>query len=308
MDEKTSDLRDLFVETTGSGTVTERQAESRGTLTDRDDAVIDERVRELVAAMRERYDFSTDLDDATYARIARGRFEKDDDEVGCDRARREARGGRGRREERGGGWLGSRTRRRPRDRRPRRAVRPPPRPRGRPRGRRRRVRLRGPEAADRRGRSIVECADALDADPDAVAKYARVARVDLTSTRANDRFRDEFRDPTDADIEGSHRRNRPQRRARRGDQRYGDRHELINGVRWRAPGERPEGARTDGIEARPPTAAAARLGRVRCGAVPGGTQRAAGEAGAGDVSTGRSERSERLKRSESVCALCRLGL
>jgi len=55
------------------------------------------------------------------------------------------------------------------------------------------------------GRSIVECADALDADPDAVAKYARVARVDLTSTRANDRFRDEFRDLlTDADIEGSH--------------------------------------------------------------------------------------------------------
>jgi len=56
------------------------------------------------------------------------------------------------------------------------------------------------------GRSIVECAEALDADPDIVAKYARVARVDLTSTRANDRFRDEFRDLlTDADIEGSRR-------------------------------------------------------------------------------------------------------
>ena len=65
MDEKTSDLRDIFVETTGSDTVTERQAESRGTLTDRDEAAVDERVRELVATMRERYDFSTDLDDAT---------------------------------------------------------------------------------------------------------------------------------------------------------------------------------------------------------------------------------------------------
>ncbi|TKX77396.1 hypothetical protein EXE53_26810, partial [Halorubrum sp. SD626R] len=55
------------------------------------------------------------------------------------------------------------------------------------------------------GRSIVECTEALDADPDTVARYARVARVDLTSTRANDRFRDEFRDLlTDAEIEGSH--------------------------------------------------------------------------------------------------------
>jgi len=103
MDEKTSDLRDLFVETTGSGTVTERQAESRGTLTDRDDAVIDERVRELVAAMRERYDFSTDLDDATYARIARGRFEKDDDDEAVATALDEKREADGDDEERGGG-------------------------------------------------------------------------------------------------------------------------------------------------------------------------------------------------------------
>ncbi|KDS91477.1 hypothetical protein FK85_01695 [Halorubrum saccharovorum] len=181
MDEKTSDLRDIFVETTGSETVTERQAESRGTLTDRDEAAIDERVRELVAAMRERYDFSTDLDDATYARIARGRFEEEDDEsiataLVVDPATvRDAR-----------------------------------------------LDLHLVREADREvdgaafeyddlkqltaeGRSIPECAEALDANPDVVAKYARVARVDLTSTRANDRFRDEFRDLlTDAEIEGSH--------------------------------------------------------------------------------------------------------
>jgi len=55
------------------------------------------------------------------------------------------------------------------------------------------------------GNSIVECAEALDADIDRVAEYATVARVDLTATRANDRFRDEFRDLlTDAEIEGSH--------------------------------------------------------------------------------------------------------
>jgi len=253
MDEKTSDLRDLFVETTGSGTVTERQAESRGTLTDRDDAVIDERVRELVAAMRERYDFSTDLDDATYARIARGRFEKDDDEAVATALdeKREADGD----DERSEAGAGSKPHPSSTRDRPRRAVRPPPRPRGRPRGRRRRVRLRGPEAADRRGgRSIVECADALDADPDAVAKYARVARVDLTSTRANDRFRDEFRDLlTDADIEGSH------AETARNDGLEERRPKIWRQTRtykWCAvarPGERPEGARTDGT--REPAAA-----------------------------------------------------
>ncbi|PAU85148.1 hypothetical protein CK500_00295 [Halorubrum salipaludis] len=202
MDEKTSELRDLFVETTGSETVTERQAESRGTLTDRDEAAVDERLRELVAAMRERYDFSTDLDDATYVRIARGRFEEEDDEAIATALveEREADGdGDG-----AGGESGA----------------PPVVDPGTVRDAR--LDLHLVREADREvgdaafayddlkqltaeGRSIPECAEALDADPDAVAKHARVARVDLTSTRANDRFRDEFRDLlTDAEIEGSH--------------------------------------------------------------------------------------------------------
>jgi hypothetical protein len=200
MDEKTAELRDIFVETTGSDTVTERQAESPGTLTDRDEAAVAERVRELVAAMRERYDFSTDLDDATYARIARGRFELDDD---ASLAAALAAGDD--------------------------AVRAPDEGDG-PESvdidpetvRDARFDLHLVRDADREvddaefdyadlksltaeGRSIVDCAEALGAEPDAVAKYARVARVDLTSTRANDRFRDEFRDLlTDADIEGNH--------------------------------------------------------------------------------------------------------
>jgi Arc/MetJ-type ribon-helix-helix transcriptional regulator len=54
------------------------------------------------------------------------------------------------------------------------------------------------------GNSIIECAEELDAQPDAIARYAAVARTDIASTRANDRFRDAFRDLlTDADIEGS---------------------------------------------------------------------------------------------------------
>jgi len=206
MDEKTSDLRDLFVETTGSDTVTERQAESRGTLTDRDEAAVDERVREIVAAMRERYDFSTDLDDATYARIARGRFEEEDDEsIAAALA-----------EERETGETDGETGSEAADDSGAAPVVDPATVRDA------RFDLHLVREADREvdreafeyddlkqltaeGRSIVECADALDADPDAVAKHARVARVDLTSTRANDRFRDEFRDLlTDADIEGSH--------------------------------------------------------------------------------------------------------
>jgi hypothetical protein len=204
MDEKTSELRDLFVETTGSETVTERQAESRGTLTDRDEAAVDERVRGLVAAMRERYDFSTDLDDATYARIARGRFEEADDEA-IATALAEEREADGEEAETGAG-SGS-------------GAAPVVEPAI---VRDARFDLHLVREADREvddapfeyddlkqlpaeERSIPECAEALDADPDVVAKHARVARVDLTSTRANDRFRDEFRDLlTDAEIEGSH--------------------------------------------------------------------------------------------------------
>ena len=222
MDEKTSELRDLFVETTGSETVTERQAESRGTLTDRDEAAVDERVRELVATMRDRYEFSTDLDDATYARIARGRFEEADDEaiaaaiaeagvvsdeagVVSDEAGVVSDEAGVASDEAGvAGESGSAP-----------TVDPAT-------VRDARLDLHLVREADRAiddapfdyadlkqltaaGHSIPDCAEALDADPDIVANYARVARVDLTATRANDRFRDEFRDLlTDAEIEGSH--------------------------------------------------------------------------------------------------------
>lgn len=188
MDEKTSDLRDIFVETTGTEGVTEQQAAARGTLTDRDVAAADERVRELVAAMRERYGFSTDLDDATYARIAHARFEEPDDKAIASSLGTE------------GETVDISSE----------VVRDA------------RLDLHLIRQSDREvdedafayeavkqltaeGASIIKCADALDADPDTVAKYARVARVDLTSTRANDRFGDEFRDLlTDADMERSH--------------------------------------------------------------------------------------------------------
>ncbi|GAA0548045.1 hypothetical protein ABNG02_06795 [Halorubrum ejinorense] len=195
MDEKTAELRDLFVDATGSESVTERQDAARGTLSDPDDDAVDARCREVVAAMRERYGFSTDLDDDAYVLVARGRFEEADDET-IAAALRDAL-----------------------EARDDPAVEPDT-----VDGetvRRARLDLHLVRESDREvdddafayaelkrltgaGNSIVECAEALDASPDQIARYAAVARVDLTSTQANDRFRDAFRDLlTDADIEGS---------------------------------------------------------------------------------------------------------
>ena len=71
MDEKTEQLRDLFLEATGADTVTEGQTESPGSLVDRDDAAVSDRLRELIGVMRERYEFSTDLDDKAYELVCR---------------------------------------------------------------------------------------------------------------------------------------------------------------------------------------------------------------------------------------------
>jgi len=86
MDDKTAELRDIFLDATdGEGTVTERQAERRGSLVDVDDPeAVDDRLRELVAAMRERYDFDTDLDAEAYVALIRGFYDGDDDDALAD--------------------------------------------------------------------------------------------------------------------------------------------------------------------------------------------------------------------------------
>ncbi|WP_253738239.1 conditioned medium-induced protein 4 [Halohasta salina] len=68
MDDKTAELRDIFIDATGSDTVTESQAESPGSLTDTDTDVTD-RLVELVDRMRDRYDFETTFDTETLCRI-----------------------------------------------------------------------------------------------------------------------------------------------------------------------------------------------------------------------------------------------
>jgi hypothetical protein len=83
MDDKTAELRDIFLDATdGEGTVTERQAERRGSLVDVDDpADVDDRLRDLVATMRERYDFETDLAADAYVRLIRGFYAGDGDDA-----------------------------------------------------------------------------------------------------------------------------------------------------------------------------------------------------------------------------------
>ena len=72
MDEKTAELRDIFVDATGEETVTERQAEPRGSITeDEDPEGVAAEVDDIVATMRERYDFRTSLDAESYRRLVR---------------------------------------------------------------------------------------------------------------------------------------------------------------------------------------------------------------------------------------------
>jgi len=178
MDEKTERLRDLFIETTGADTVTERQEESPGSLAG-EDAPPPDRVAGIVARMRERYEFRTDLDDDALAALAARFFDGADDAaiadaLGVDPA----------------------------------AVFEA------------RMDLHLVREADRdaddadldvgalrdlavEGVPVAERGDRLDADHDTVRRYSRVVAADLASTRANDRFRDEFRALfTDAEIEG----------------------------------------------------------------------------------------------------------
>ncbi|WP_424016812.1 conditioned medium-induced protein 4 [Halorientalis pallida] len=79
MDDKTEELRDIFVEVTDEETVTERQEEGPGSLADADEAAVADRIAAVVADMRERYDFLTDLDDDALATVVRGFYDGADD-------------------------------------------------------------------------------------------------------------------------------------------------------------------------------------------------------------------------------------
>jgi hypothetical protein len=190
MDDKTAELRDIFVEATGSDTVTERQAEERGSLADAGDDV--ERVRELIERMRERYEFETDLDDDALVRLVR-EFHADGSGTDADAD------GAGDDDEALAAALdldaGTVFAARMDLHLVRPADRDPPVEYG---ALRRRV-------VD--GESDAAIASALGTDAAVVAHHRRVVEADLESTRANDRFRDGFEELlTDSALAASHAR------------------------------------------------------------------------------------------------------
>ena len=91
MNEKTEELRDIFTDVTdGEDTVTESQADTRGSL-ERDERSDEERLRSVVQQMRERYTFETPLSDDELLTIARGFYDGQSDgdladELGVDEA------------------------------------------------------------------------------------------------------------------------------------------------------------------------------------------------------------------------------
>ena len=77
MNDKTAELRDLFVETTGEEAVTERQTAGRGSLSSEEadaDAVAD-RLPDLVSEMADRYEFGSDLSESDLCRVVRAFFD-----------------------------------------------------------------------------------------------------------------------------------------------------------------------------------------------------------------------------------------
>lgn len=84
MDEKTEELRDIFMDVAEDGTVTESQAAGRGSLADADEDDVTDRVAAVVERMRDRYDFATDLPTADLVTVVRGFYDGDDDAVIAD--------------------------------------------------------------------------------------------------------------------------------------------------------------------------------------------------------------------------------
>ena len=78
MDKKTEELRDIFMDVTDEATVTEKQEETHGSLSSEEK--VDERLRDVIGKMRERYDFDTSLSDDELVTVVRRFYAGDEDE------------------------------------------------------------------------------------------------------------------------------------------------------------------------------------------------------------------------------------
>jgi hypothetical protein len=81
MDDKTEELRDIFMDVSDSETVTESQSEGHGSLTDIDESAAADRLQATVARMRERYDFETDLEDEALVSLIQGFYAGHEDDA-----------------------------------------------------------------------------------------------------------------------------------------------------------------------------------------------------------------------------------
>ncbi|PSP54708.1 conditioned medium-induced protein 4 [Halobacteriales archaeon QS_1_67_19] len=77
MDEKTEELRDIFMDVTDESTVTEQQEETHGSLSS--ETEVEERLEEVIGRMRDRYDFSTTLSDEELVTVVQGFYAGDSD-------------------------------------------------------------------------------------------------------------------------------------------------------------------------------------------------------------------------------------
>jgi hypothetical protein len=180
MDEKTEELRDIFVDTTGADTVTESQQEARGSLSDAEEDV-QRRIERIIEQMRERYTFQTDLATGELRQIVTDYFDDVDDEtlaadLGVDAetvfvARMDLH------------LVRESDRDAPFDM----------------------TDLRRMLVRDA---SLAECVESLSADEETIKHYAEVIQAELEATRANDRFYDEFAEMlTDTDLAAQHAKN-----------------------------------------------------------------------------------------------------
>jgi hypothetical protein len=85
MDEKTAELRDIFMSVSDEETVTETQAETHGSLS-ADGERVDDRLRELVETLCQSESLDTDLPTGTYVEVARAFYDDADDAEIADRA------------------------------------------------------------------------------------------------------------------------------------------------------------------------------------------------------------------------------
>lgn len=163
MDEKTERLREIFLELTEEGTVTESQEQSRGSLTEQVD--VDERLAELVAEMRERYELSTSLVDDQLVTVVKRVYDGESDTAIAEN-------------------LGVSRRTVVRARLGLHLVRPEdcesP------------VDIDEIGRAHRDGASVAELADEHDVSESTIRRYLRVFEADRRSKEANRRYLDEF--------------------------------------------------------------------------------------------------------------------